>query len=144
MCKAQPIATHLQRFSPSHIEGSSTSVGRPGTDILQSLRSRMLTSVSPSFFISLLVVSMRLNVGLPLGLTLSTSMSSTVLVIVVIISTSGMSIPTKPLLHQVYRYRLNCCRFPDFFISYVVSQANALYPPQHSHFSRIHLQCYAD
>ena len=42
---------------------------------------RMLTSVSPFFFTSLLMVSMYLNFGLPLGLTLSTSMSSTVLVI---------------------------------------------------------------
>ena len=48
---------------------------------LQSLRSRMLTSVSPFFLISLLMVSMYLNFGLPLGLTPSTSMSSTVLVI---------------------------------------------------------------
>ena len=51
------------------------------TAILQSLRSRMLTSVGPFFFISLLIVSMYLNVGFPLGLTPSTSMSSTVLVI---------------------------------------------------------------
>ena len=28
--------------------------------------------------------------------------------------------------------------FPDLFISYVVSQANALYPPQHSNFHHIH------
>ena len=48
---------------------------------LQSLRSRMLTSVSPFFLISLLMVSMYLNFGLPLGLTPSTSMSNTVLVI---------------------------------------------------------------
>ena len=48
---------------------------------LQSLRSRMLTSVSPFFLISLLMVSMYLNFGLPLGLIPSTSMSNTVLVI---------------------------------------------------------------
>ena len=47
---------------------------------LQSLRSIMLTSVSPFFLISLLV-SMYLNFGLPLGLTPSTSMSNTVRVI---------------------------------------------------------------
>ena len=35
-------------------------------------------------------------------------------------------------------HRLNCCRFPDLFISYVVSQTNALYRTQHSHFSLIH------
>ena len=50
------------------------------TAILQSLRSRMLTSVSPFFLISLLV-SMYLNFGLPLGLTTSTTMSSTVPVV---------------------------------------------------------------
>ena len=48
---------------------------------LQFLRSRMLTSVSPFFFMSLLMVSMYRNFGLPLGLTPSTTMSSTVLVI---------------------------------------------------------------
>ena len=51
------------------------------TTILQSLRSRMLTSVSPFFLISLLMVSLYPNFGLPLGLTPSTSMSNTVLVI---------------------------------------------------------------
>ena len=51
------------------------------TAILQSLRSRMLMSISPFFFLSLLMVSIYLNVGLPLGLTPSTSMPSTVLVI---------------------------------------------------------------
>ena len=50
------------------------------TSILQSLRSRMLTSVSP-FLIYLLMVSMYLNFGIPLGITPSTTMSSTVLVI---------------------------------------------------------------
>ena len=48
---------------------------------LQSLLSRMLTSVSPFFLISLLMVSMYLNFGHLLGLTPSTSMSNTVLVI---------------------------------------------------------------
>ena len=48
---------------------------------IQSLLSRMLTSVSPFFFMSLLMVSMYLNFGLPLGLTPSTTMSSTVLVV---------------------------------------------------------------
>ena len=51
------------------------------TDNLQSLRSIMLSSVSPFFLISLLMVSMYFNFGLPLGLTPSTSMSTTVLVI---------------------------------------------------------------
>ena len=51
------------------------------TAILQSLRSRMSTSVSPFFFMSLLMVSIYLSFGLPLSLTPSTSMSSTVLVI---------------------------------------------------------------
>ena len=51
------------------------------TAIIQSLRSRMMTSVSPFFLMSLLMVSMYLNVGRPLGLTPSTTMSSTVLVI---------------------------------------------------------------
>ena len=51
------------------------------TASLQFLRSRMLTSVSPFFFMSLLMVSIYRNFGLPLGLTLSTTMSSTVLVI---------------------------------------------------------------
>ena len=37
------------------------------TAIIQSLRSRMLTSVNRFFFISLLMVSMYLNFGLPLG-----------------------------------------------------------------------------
>ena len=50
------------------------------TAILQSLRSIMLKSVSPFFFISILMVAMYLNVGLPLGLA-PTSTSSTVLVI---------------------------------------------------------------
>ena len=48
---------------------------------LQSLRSRMLTSVSPFSLMSLLMVSMYLNFGLPLGITPSTTMSSTVLVV---------------------------------------------------------------
>ena len=48
---------------------------------LQFLRSRMLTSVSPFFLISLLMVSMYLNFGLRLGLTPSTSMSNTVVVL---------------------------------------------------------------
>ena len=48
---------------------------------LQFLRSRMLTSVSPFLLMSLLMVSMYSNFGLPLGLTPSTTMSSTVLVI---------------------------------------------------------------
>ena len=51
------------------------------TSNLQSLRWRMLTSVSPFSLISLLMVSMYLNFGLPLDLTPSTSMSSTALVI---------------------------------------------------------------
>ena len=58
---------------------------------LQSLRSRMLTSVSPFFLISLLIVSMYLNFGLPLGLTPSTSISNTVLVIW--LSSLRLSIP---------------------------------------------------
>ena len=48
---------------------------------LQFLRSRMLTSVSAFFLMSLLMVSMYLNFGLPRGLTPSTTMSSTVLVV---------------------------------------------------------------
>ena len=48
---------------------------------LQSLRSRMLTSVSPFFLMSLVIVSMYLNFGLPLGHKPSTTMSSTVLVL---------------------------------------------------------------
>ena len=52
------------------------------TDIFQSLRSRMLTSVSPFFFMSFLIVSVvYLNFGLDVGLAPSTTMSSTVLVI---------------------------------------------------------------
>ena len=47
----------------------------------QHLRSRMLTSVSPFFLMYLLMVSMYLNFGLPLGLTHSTTMFSTVLVV---------------------------------------------------------------
>ena len=39
------------------------------TASLQALRSKMLTSVSPFILISLLMVSMHLNRGLPLGLT---------------------------------------------------------------------------
>ena len=35
-------------------------------------------------------------------------------------------------------YRLNCCCCPDLFISFVLSQANALNTSQHSHFSLIH------
>ena len=42
------------------------------------------------------------------------------------------------VLHQVCCYRLNCCCFPDLFISFVLSQANTLYPSQHSYFSLIH------
>ena len=48
---------------------------------LQFLRSSRLTSVTPFFFMSLLMVSMYRNVGLPLGLTPSTTMFSTVLVV---------------------------------------------------------------
>ena len=51
------------------------------TASLQFLRSRMLTSFSPFFFMSLMMVSMYRNFGLPLGLTPSTTTSSTVLVI---------------------------------------------------------------
>ena len=56
-------------------------MGRPGYCHSPVIRSRMLTSVSPFFLIYLLMVSMYLNFGLPLGLTPSTSMSSTVLVV---------------------------------------------------------------
>ena len=49
------------------------------TSNIQSQRSRMWTSVSPFFLMSLLMVSMYLNFGLPLGLTPSTTMFSTVL-----------------------------------------------------------------
>ena len=45
---------------------------------LQFLRSRMLTSVSAFFLMSLLMVSMYRNFGRPRGLTPSTTMSSTV------------------------------------------------------------------
>ena len=65
----------------SQLEGSSTSLSHPDNAILPSLWSRMLTFVGPFFLISLLMVSMYLNFGLPLGLTHFTSMSSTVLVI---------------------------------------------------------------
>ena len=51
------------------------------TAILQSLRSRMLTSVIPFLFMSLLMVSIYLSFALPLARTPSTSMFSTVLVI---------------------------------------------------------------
>ena len=51
------------------------------TASLQFLRSRMLTSVSQFFFMSLLMVSMYRNFGIHLDLTPSTTMSSTVLVI---------------------------------------------------------------
>ena len=61
--------------------------------ILQSLRSRMLTSVNPFFFKSLLMVYMYFNFGLPLGLTPSTSMSSTVLVIHVWLSSLRLTCP---------------------------------------------------
>ena len=61
---------------------------------LQSLRSRMLTSVSPFFLISLLMVSMYLNFGLPLGLTPSTSMPNTVLVIW--LSSLRLTFPYQP------------------------------------------------
>ena len=65
---------------------------------LQSLRSRMLPSVSPFLLMSLLMVSMYRNFGLPLGLTPSTTMTSTVLVVWLSSlrltrSTADMSIP---------------------------------------------------
>ena len=101
------------------------------TAILQSLRSRMLMSVSPFFFLSLLMVSIYLNVGLPLGLTPSTSMPSSVLVIR--LSSLRQTCPyqrsrfcARPVLLTCYR--LNCCCFPDLFIYFVLTQANALYP----------------
>ena len=47
------------------------------TAILKSLWSKMLTSVSPFFSMSLLMVSIYLSFGLPLGRTPSTSMSCT-------------------------------------------------------------------
>ena len=82
-------------------------------------------------------VSMYLNVGLPLGLTPSISMSSTVPVIWV--SHLRLTYPYQhSLFYQVCCYRLTCCCFLDLFISYAVYQANALNPPQHSHFSLIH------
>ena len=44
-----------------------------------------------------------------------------------------MSIPVESILHQMCCYRRNCCRFPDIFISCVVSETNTLYPQLHSH-----------
>ena len=96
----------------------------------------MLTSVSPFFLISLLMVSMYLNFGLPLGLTPSTSMSNTVLVIW--LSSLCLTCP-----YQRSRFCIRCVAIgwtvaASLIVSFVLSQANALYPPQHSHFSFIH------
>ena len=71
------------------------------TASLQFLRSRMLTSVSPFFFMSLLMVSMYRDFGLPLGLTPSTAMSSTVLVIW--LSSLRLTCP-----HQRSRFCIRC------------------------------------
>ena len=68
-------------FSPSHLEGSSTSVGCPGNCQSPVLAVENVDDVSPFFLIYLLMVSMYLNFSLPLGITPSTSMSNTVLVI---------------------------------------------------------------
>ena len=65
---------------PQIVQNKVKSLRKPNIAELY-LRSRMLTSVSPFFFMSLLMMSMYHNVGFPLGLTPSTSMSSTVLVI---------------------------------------------------------------
>ena len=109
------------------------------TAILQSLRLRMLKSVSPFFFMSLLMVSMHLNVGLSLGLTPSTPMSSTVRVIW--LSSLHLTCP-----YQRSRFCIRCvvigwtvaAALITSFRIIVVSQANALYPPQHSYFSFIY------
>ena len=104
---------------------------------LKSLRSRMLTSVSPFLFMSLLTVSMYRNFGLPIGLIPSTTRSSTVQV--VWLSSLRLTCP-----YQRSRFCIRCVAigwtvsFPDLFIYVVLSHANALYPSQHSHFSLIH------
>ena len=105
------------------------------TAIVQFMRSRMLTSVSQLFVIYILMVSLYLKFGLPLGLTPSASMSSAVLVIW--LSFLRLTCPNQRSRFCIRRV-VNCCRCPDLLISYVVSQTNTLYPSQHSHFSLIH------
>ena len=110
-------------------------------DILPPLRSRMLTSVSPFFLISLLMVSVYLSCVLHLGIISFTPMSSILLVIIVWLASLRLTCPyqrSRFCIRCVVIRALNCCCLPDLFISFVLSQANALYPPQHSHFSLIH------
>ena len=78
--------------------------------------------------ISLLMVSVYLNVGLPLGLTPSTSMSSTVLV--VWLSYLRLTCPYQRSCFCIRRVVISC-HSPDLVIYfYFFSQANALNPPQ--------------
>ena len=112
-------------------------MGRPGNCQSPVLRSRMLTSVSPCFLMSL--------AGIHVSQFRSSSCSRAFYHHVQhcsggmsFISTYDMAIPAQSLLHQVCCYRLNCCCCPDLFISFVLSQANALYQSQHSHFSLIY------
>ena len=72
---------YVYTLSPLTLKAIPRQWGALDTAILQALWSRMLTSVSPFFFMSLLMVSIYLSFGLPLGRTPSTSMSCTVLVI---------------------------------------------------------------
>ena len=67
--------------APSHLEGSSTSVGRPGSCQSPVLAIENVDVCQPILLDVSFDGIMYLNFGFPLGLTPSTTMSSTVLVV---------------------------------------------------------------
>ena len=82
------------------------------TDILQPLRSRILTSISP-FLIYLLMVSIVILYLVLLWTSHLPPPCRALACHMTIISTSYISTPAWSLVYHVCCYRLNCCCFPD-------------------------------